>query len=53
MHWSERMHRLWQVGCAGDDGSTFTREPSAEPFNYTVRRVDGKFLVQELPVYVP
>lgn len=36
-----------------DDGGTFAREPSVERFDYTVKKVDGQFLVQELPVHVP
>ena len=36
-----------------DDGGTFAREPSVERFDYTVKKADGQFLVQELPVYVP
>lgn len=45
-----------------DDGSLFTRGPCCgateaempmvSQFAYTVKKVDGKFLVQELPVYV-
>jgi hypothetical protein len=44
---------LFTVEFRADDGSTFTREPSVKQFNYTVKKVDGQFLVQELPVYVP
>jgi hypothetical protein len=36
-----------------DNGSTFARSRSATQFEYTVRKVEGRFLVQELPVYVP
>jgi len=36
-----------------DDSSTFVSEPSVKQFNYTVKKVDGQFLVQELPVYFP
>ena len=44
------------------DGSTFARpqlccggnsEPSMDQFAYTVLKVDGSFLVQELPPYIP
>ena len=44
---------LFTVEFRADDGSTFVREPSVKRFNYTVKKVDGQFLVQELPVYVP
>lgn len=44
---------LFTVEFANADGSLFTREPSVGRFDYTVRKVDGKFLMQELPVYVP
>jgi hypothetical protein len=44
---------LFTVEFADDDGSTFARESSVERFDYTVKKVDGEFLVQELPVYVP
>jgi hypothetical protein len=36
-----------------DDGGTFVSEPSVKRFDYAVKKVDGQFLVQELPVYVP
>lgn len=42
----------FSVGFAAADGSVFTRGTERQ-FSYTVRKVDGKFLVQELPVYVP
>ena len=50
------------VQFAAPDGSTFARplyccggssEPSMDRFVYTVLKVDGSFLVQELPPYVP
>lgn len=54
---------LFTVEFAQDDGSLFTRGPCCgatetemppvSQFAYTVRKVNGQFLVQELPVYVP
>jgi hypothetical protein len=44
---------LFTVEFMADDGSTFVSEPSVKQFNYTVKEVDGQFLVQELPVYIP
>ena len=50
------------VQFATEDGSTFSRpeqccggssESSIDRFVYTVLKVDDKFLVQELPPYVP
>ena len=35
-----------------DDGTLFTRGPSETQFEYTVKKVDNKFLVQDLPIYV-
>jgi hypothetical protein len=43
------MYRF-MVDFAAPDGSAFGAE---RQFTYTVKQVDGKFLVQELPVYVP
>jgi len=51
------------VEFVNDDGSQFVRGPCCgateeemppqSEFTYTVKKVDDKFLVQELPVYVP
>lgn len=38
---------------ATEDGSTFVGPAAAEQFVYTVFQTDGRFLVQELPPYVP
>ena len=43
----------FKVEFVNDDGSAFTREPSVSHFEYTVKKVGGKFLVQDLPVCVP
>jgi hypothetical protein len=54
-------HRF-TVQFAAPDGGTFARsghccggsgEPSRDPFVYTVLNIDGQFLVQELPPYIP
>lgn len=34
-------------------GATGTEMPAQAQFTYTVKKVDSRFLVQELPVYVP
>lgn len=36
-----------------NDGTIFTRGPSETQFEYTVEKVDDRFLLQDLPVYVP
>lgn len=43
---------LFTVEFVQDDGRLFSRGMDSQ-FTYTVRNVDGVFLVQELPVYVP
>jgi len=44
---------LFTVEFLAGDGGTFVSEPSIEQFSYTVKKVDEKYLVQELPIYVP